>query len=223
MGRAALLVPVVRAGLLLAGCLAGAAGSWLLARDPLLVVSGARDGVSVEQAVSGLCAAALPGCAVWLLVTTTLATACCVAELVPGRCSTALQDVSARCCPRTARRLVATMLGVAVSAGVAGPALADRTGPEALVGLRVPDRTTGAVVAVRARGSARAVATVTVAGGDSLWSIAERLLPHGATDRQVTAGWHRLHRRNLARIGPDADLIHPGTRLVVPDLAAADQ
>ena len=57
---------------------------------------------------------------------------------------------------------------------------------------------------------------VVVRPGDSLWSIAAGCCRPAPTDAVVTAAWHRLHRANLARVGPDPDLIHPGTRLVVP-------
>lgn len=41
------------------------------------------------------------------------------------------------------------------------------------------------------------------------------------TDQEVTAAWHRLHRANAERIGPDPDLVLPGTRLVVPELTVS--
>ena len=57
-----------------------------------------------------------------------------------------------------------------------------------------------------------------VRSGDSLWSITAGLLPAGAPDRAVDAGWRVLHAANRTQVGPDPDLIRPGTRLVVPDL-----
>lgn len=48
--------------------------------------------------------------------------------------------------------------------------------------------------------------------GDSLWSIAERHMP-GAEPTEIDAGWRRIHRANRAVIGPDPDLIIPGTTL----------
>ncbi len=104
-----------------------------------------------------------------------------------------------------------------------------------LVGLAVPDRPTGggparpraarADQAALANGAAQPHrgpapgASVLVGPGESLWSISEDLLTETATDQEVTAAWHRLHHANARRIGPDPDLIHPGTRLVVPDLS----
>src|SRR3954451_4988218 len=99
---------------------------------------------------------------------------------------------------------VAVLLALAAGA----PAVAD------LTGLPLPDRTTGSArttPALRTHGD-----TVVVHRGDSLWSISSRLLAGAATDARVTRTWHRLHRANRARIGPDPDRILPGTRLVVP-------
>jgi nucleoid-associated protein YgaU len=112
---------------------------------------------------------------------------------------------------RPCRRRAVAALVLAGTAAVAGaPAFAD------LTGLPLPDRTTGAAVAARAPTALGGAHTVVVHGGDTLWSISARLLGGAATDARVTRTWHRLHRANLARIGPDADLILPGTRLVVP-------
>ena len=58
--------------------------------------------------------------------------------------------------------------------------------------------------------------TVTVQAGDSLWAIAERLLPAGATDADVAAAWPRLYDANRDVVGPDPGLIHPGEILTVP-------
>jgi nucleoid-associated protein YgaU len=81
-----------------------------------------------------------------------------------------------------------------------------------VAGLALPDRATGAV---RAAADPEHVA---VRPGDSLWSITAGLLPAGAPDRAVDAGWRLLHAANRTRVGPDPDLVRPGTRLVVPDL-----
>ena len=54
--------------------------------------------------------------------------------------------------------------------------------------------------------------------GDSLWSIADRHMP-GAQPTEIDAGWRRIHRDNRAVIGPDPDLIIPGTTLRLPGRA----
>ena len=226
--------PLARAVLLIGSGVAAVTGLWRLARDPLLVVtrSGVEDlgRLSLEQVVTALSAAALVGCALWLLATTALAaTSCVVTGLLPSsRHAAVLHDVATQRCPQTVRRLVTALLGVAVSAGVAGPALADPTGAEGLDGLPVPDRTTGAAVVASTPVTSAPAApapgvpadAVVVAPGDSLWSIAADLLPRAASDRQVTVAWQRLYRANAVRLGPDPDLIHPGTRLGGPDLLA---
>lgn len=58
--------------------------------------------------------------------------------------------------------------------------------------------------------------TVVVRRGDSLWVIAARLLPANATAAEVAVLCDRLYAANATRIGPDPNLILPGTRLVDP-------
>jgi LysM repeat protein len=60
--------------------------------------------------------------------------------------------------------------------------------------------------------TAHPAARYAVQPGDSLSSIAERLAVRG--------GWQALYAANRSRIGPDPDVIHPGTVLVVPGKAA---
>jgi nucleoid-associated protein YgaU len=67
-----------------------------------------------------------------------------------------------------------------------------------------------------ARTGRRTPATYVVVAGDCLWDIARHHLPAGASDAQVAAAWPRWWAANRAAIGADPDLIHPGTRLVVP-------
>jgi nucleoid-associated protein YgaU len=68
--------------------------------------------------------------------------------------------------------------------------------------------------------AARALRTaeerVVVHRGDSLWTIAARSLGAGATDAEVAAEWPRWWHANRAVIGPDPDLLRPGTRLTPP-------
>lgn len=61
-------------------------------------------------------------------------------------------------------------------------------------------------------GSAR----VTVLPGESLWSIAEALLPAGASDARIDASWRALYEANAAAIGPNPSLIRPGAVLSIP-------
>lgn len=52
--------------------------------------------------------------------------------------------------------------------------------------------------------------------GDTLWAIAARRLPDGATNAEIARAWPRWFRANRDRVGPDPHLIRSGTRLRVP-------
>jgi LysM repeat protein len=62
--------------------------------------------------------------------------------------------------------------------------------------------------------------TVVVATGDSLWAIAARHLPEGATDAQIAEAWPQWYRTNSATIGADPGHIRPGQVLAVPATVA---
>jgi hypothetical protein len=79
-----------------------------------------------------------------------------------------------------------------------------------LTGLRLPDRP----VATPHLESGRAV--VVVRPGDTLWSIARRALPAGATDAEIARACARWHAANRGVIGDDPDLIFPQQRLHPP-------
>jgi nucleoid-associated protein YgaU len=71
-------------------------------------------------------------------------------------------------------------------------------------------------------------AVVRVRPGDSLWQVARRLLADGAADVDGQPGdaavdrmWRRRAATNADRIGPDPDLIFPGTLLRVPETGRA--
>lgn len=125
-----------------------------------------------------------------------------------------------RAIPARLRRFVLAACGVALAAG-ASPALAT-PGPVPLAGpvghvhhLRQhgrPQATSRAVVVV----PELTASSVVVRSGDTLWSIAARGLPVGATDRQVAAAWHRIYQRNRDVIGANPDLLLPGQRLELP-------
>lgn len=228
-----------RAVLVLLLCAAVAATTWRLSRAPLLRVT--RAPLSFTDALTALCAVVLQACVLWLLTGAVLAVLASVAAgLTPGsHPAAALSSLADHGCPRGVRRLVATILGVALTAGLAGPVHASApargsrgpgppggavpvgsVGSVGLTGLALPERTTGAL---RHRSAAHEHPTVVVAPGDSLWSIAASLLPPGAGDPRVTDAWHHLHRANRSRIGADPDLILPGTRLAVPRILATER
>jgi LysM repeat protein len=64
------------------------------------------------------------------------------------------------------------------------------------------------------------VATVVVAEGDSLWSIAARHLPPDASDAEIARAWPLWYRANETVVGADPDVIHPGQVLTVPATVA---
>jgi hypothetical protein len=74
------------------------------------------------------------------------------------------------------------------------------------------------LVAYRAMSHGAAMGkSVMVHSGDSLWSIARRLVGPSATDAQVHAKLVEVWNMNVRRIGTDdPNLIFPGTRLTLP-------
>jgi nucleoid-associated protein YgaU len=78
-------------------------------------------------------------------------------------------------------------------------------------GLPLPDRPTGA----GQQGPVKS-ATYRVVAGDSLWSLSRDHVGAGATDARVAATWPRWYAANRTVIGPDPDLLLPGTTLTVP-------
>lgn len=185
---------------------------------------------TLEQLLVAACAMAASLAGGWLLLVT----------LVEVGRATAL-SLRTGVAPSTGplvRRIVLSAFGVALTTGLASPVLAQpqaalfgvtaaahRT-PDAgstadtgmpLAGLALPERTVGML-------SPRA-ACWEVSPGESLWSIAERLLdareqrPHlggRPTAGDIAEAVRVLHRHNRARIGENADLILPGLRLAVP-------
>jgi hypothetical protein len=165
-----------------------------------------------------LCAALAGGWWLWLVgsvVATTIAAARRAAAPVP-RWLVA---------PRILRAALGLLVGttsvgtaaISLPSSVASPTDGHhRVGPVlpgALAGLRLPDRVTGA--APRVRRPRPATSATRVRPGDSLCSIAADLLTR-PTAARVAGTWPRLYAANRAGIGPDPDLIRPGTRLVVP-------
>lgn len=76
-------------------------------------------------------------------------------------------------------------------------------------------RATATAAAARPDRGRQAPRVHTVRSGESLWSIAAQLLPHAAPTR-LDATWRLIHRANRRTIGPDPDLLIPGTTLRLP-------
>jgi nucleoid-associated protein YgaU len=86
--------------------------------------------------------------------------------------------------------------------------------------VRAVDADLGAL-AVQARSRAVAEDAVVVRRGDTLWDVAARHLPAGATDAQIAVEWPRWYAANRDVVGPDPHLIRPGMRLVAPAALSA--
>lgn len=239
------LVQTALRGLCLIALLVGAFRTlWLLVREPCTALAQAwvADGASGIGALSfphllaGLCAGAVLLCSTWLAATTgvvTLLTLSQVALRVHAttngheythlvRALGSTYALTARLCPPLAHQLILAGCGVALGTGLVSSTAhanswadswadsrADSWGEVA--GLAVPDR---AVDTLNRAHSAKAEVT----RGDSLWSISADHLPTATTNRGIAVAWQQLYRTNLALIGPDPDLILPGTMLRVPPL-----
>ncbi|HOF63726.1 MAG TPA: LysM domain-containing protein [Dermatophilaceae bacterium] len=179
--------------------------------------------------------------AAWLGLSTTVS----FLAALPGAVGDLSQRLSGRVAPRAVRRIVAIALGgtlVATAPGLAVAAPTDSGGVAALatrhtlVTSAVPDLdphflavdSPGPldphfVTTDRASGPPQAsppgsapTGAYVVRRGDSLWHIAARELPAGATTAQITTRWQQWYAANRATIGPDPDRLEVGQQLVAP-------
>jgi LysM repeat protein len=136
--------------------------------------------------------------------------------------------------PAGVRRVVLAACGVALVSGVVAPARADHGlgahrhahGLGVLRGLPLPERAVAPPRSAPRTASAepaRPARVVDVHVGDTLWVIAERDLPPGASDHDVARHWHAIYAANCRQIGPDPDVIRPGQHLHLPPLARKDR
>lgn len=191
---------------------------------------------SFDELLVRLCSGALLACGAWFWVASTAV----VASVLTAR--TGAEPLRLRGVPAPVRRLVLLLCGVALTGGIATPALAtpgpapldgqDHSGRVVLTGLPFPDRATKAQAAEHPRDAAmpgdsaaghrgpkparRVVRSVVVRHGDSLWSIAADRLPANAGNAEVAAAWQDLYALNRDVIGSDPDRIEPGQLLVLP-------
>jgi LysM domain len=106
----------------------------------------------------------------------------------------------------------AAAVGPAVSAPGPGPA-----GPGAAAGRPRRARRPPAAAGDSGGRDGGVAAAHTVRPGDTLWGIAAAHLPPSARSlAAIDRYWRRVYGANRAVVGPDPDLIHPGTRLLVP-------
>lgn len=171
-----------------------------------------------------------PWCAVALALVVTgrtlLGLACAALGRLPGAVGSSCRRAGDVVTPLVVRRLLSVALGAGASAvPVAASAVAvvepadvavlpelDRGDPV----LPDLDRAASSRPAVRAAGVVAPVGVLVVQPGDTLWHIAARSLPAGATATRIDREWRRWYRANRSVIGADPDLILPGQRLVPP-------
>jgi hypothetical protein len=200
----------------------GLAGAWATAGDAATSLAAGPVWTSTfDDLLVAVACAALIASACWLWVVTTVT----IVDLLLGGAST----------PRgLTRRLVVMACGVAVVAGVSGPALAAGGSDEhRLAGLPLPDRAVAGAAARPAQPPQHATPPaptvrrtprtapvrrepIIVRSGDSLWSIAQSELGPDARLPEIDETWRALYDANRAAIGADPDLITPGQRLRTP-------
>lgn len=187
---------------------------------------------SFDELLVRLCSWALLACGGWFWAASTAV----VASVLTTRTGTEPRPL--RGVPGPVRRLVLLLCGVALTGGIAAPALAtpgpapldgqDHSGRVVLTGLPFPDRATKDEAAEHPRAAAVHAhsfpghrdpvpgRTVVVGHGDSLWSIAADRLPADAGNAEVAAAWQAIYALNRDVIGADPDRIEPGQRLTLP-------
>lgn len=214
--RVAATLALVVAALLPAGILA--------ALTPTTWAAATRPDADAGSMLAGLAAAAG-----WLVVLRLLVTALAVAlASAPGQVGSLGRRTATAWSPALARRLVRAGLGIAVVAGPAmlpAGAFADPGPYPTLDRVILAPAAAGADHPGTAGGHVRASEpgsghVVVVRPGDSLWAIAAAHLPPGHSAEQVAQAWPRWYAANRCVIGPDPDVIRPGTTLVPPPAAA---
>lgn len=167
-------------------------------------------------------------CLAWLAFGLVLVLLCAL----PGAFGSSAAVLADRLTPVLLRRAVEAALGAALAAvPVSVAALPAAAAPAARSGAGSghepsgwPDLDRPVVTApARAhpastpRNGPLAAQSVIVRPGDTLWQIARRALPPGATAADIAAEWPRWYAANRAAIGGDPDLIRPGQRLHAPN------
>lgn len=185
-------------------------GCWWWCRDER--ATALVDGSGLPALVAGLAAALLQVALTWLLLLTVLV----ALEPLAGRDLTSYAG-----CPAALRRILLACCGAAAAGALAVPAQAapvpsDPPEPVVLEGLPLPDRTVDELSP-----DPPPRRTVLVRHGDTLWALAAARLPDDARPGDVDRAWRTLYATNRSRVGPDPDLIRPGTRLRIP--TAPDQ
>jgi hypothetical protein len=197
-----------------------------LTRSLLFVSPGAASvsSGSLVEAVTTVCSVALVLSWGWFLLATA---ACLVDELRAARAgagAAAPRRPARRDRPPTAARRLARVLAGSGLTCLAAPCLPatyalapdDLPLPTRQLGTAAAPRTDAALPARRPPAAPTGAGAVVVRPGDTLWSIAASRLAPQAPAAAVDEAWRRLYALNRSSVGPDPDLIHPGTRLRTP-------
>lgn len=171
-------------------------------------------GTSFDDLVVLAATAALALVSLWGLA---VVVAVLVEALTDGRLSTAARI---GCPPQAQRVLLGLFVALLTVTTVPATAQASaRPEPVTLDGLSLPGRVTGDGAGperAHDQDPARARPGLhTVAVGDTLWRLAARGLPTGASDAEIARAVRDLHGLNRTVIGPDPDLLRPGQRLLL--------
>ncbi len=175
------------------------------------------DGI-VTRAAAGFLVVALTGLAASLALT--------VVDVATKERWHWLHSFCVAWCPRWGRRVTLVLCGLSVtlpatgaSSLAASPSLAGEGGDGGcrsscdirVDGLPLPD------LPAREQALPEQRPWVVVRPGDCLWTIARRGLDRGASNADVARSVQAWYAANAATIGPDPDLIFPGTHLNKPE------
>lgn len=192
----------------------------------------------VEESGSDAAVGTVAGALLWLVALwVALALAVTAASLLPGRLGRLGSAAARRVTPAALRRVVvaatSTSILLSPAAAIAVPSggLPAPAGASSLPAVGWPvdsgPAATSPVPAPRAEantppGTERVTAPtgsdrVRVRAGDSLWAIAGRQLGPATPAARTQQEWPRWYAVNRQLIGPDPNLIRPGTSLRIPD------
>lgn len=177
--------------------------AWTAAAGPNAVAA------TAAQAVLGLLAG-------WV----TLGLLAAAAAALPGVAGRLARELARRVLPSALYRVAAGAAGLGVVlAPVAATAAAPPPVPSPTLPLS-PESGPAPVLPAPALPTSAAAppaaSTVTVASGDSLWTIAAAHLPGRASEARIAGAWPRWWAANRTVIGPDPSLLLPGQVLRAP-------
>jgi nucleoid-associated protein YgaU len=174
---------------------------------PCLAPAHAGAGPSLDRLVAGVCALGALLAWTWMALAVLVASVAALRGSVPR----------VACVPRLVGLTVAALLGTTVVGSTPALSVGPAAGPgvTALDGLQVPDRALGRPAPLRPR-------TWTVRPGDCLWSLAAEHLAPDAGLAAIDQAWRAVYGANRGVVGPDPDLLVPGTRLRVPSPTSPD-